>query len=109
MRRGDVVTVAASGDYGKPRPAVIVQTDAFPERHASVVICQLTSELADAPDFRVTVEPKPENGLRVISQVMADKPVTIRRERIGRKIGRLGGPDMARLGVALAFVLGLAD
>lgn len=54
MQRGDLVTVAA-GDYGKPRAAVIVQTDAFPENDASVVVCQLTSELADAPDFRVTV------------------------------------------------------
>lgn len=109
MRRGDLVTVAAAGDYGKPRPAVIVQTDAFPERHASVVVCQLTSELADASDFRVTVDPSPENGLRVTSQVMADKPVTVRRERIGPRIGRLGDRDMARLGAALAFVLGLAD
>ncbi len=109
MRRGDLVTVATAGDYGKPRPAVIVQTDAFPQSHASVVVCQLTSDLVDAPDFRVTVEPKPENGLRLTSQVMADKPVTIRRERIGQKIGRLGNQDMARLGIALAFVLGLAD
>ena len=109
MRRGDLVTVAAAGDYGKPRPAVIVQTDAFPESHASVVVCQLTSDLVDAPDFRVTIEPKPENGLRFKSQVMADKPVTLRRERIGQKIGRLSGPDMARLGTALAFVLGLGD
>jgi mRNA interferase MazF len=109
MQRGDVVTVAATGDYGKPRPAVIVQSDAFPETHASVVICQLTSELADAPDFRVTIEPTRENGLRLRSQAMADKPVTVRRERIGQKIGRLGNQDMARLGIALAFVLGLAD
>ena len=109
MQRGDVVTVAAAGGYGKPRPAVVVQTDAFPENHASVVLCQLTSELADAPDFRVTIEPKPENGLRLKSQVMADKPVTVRRDRIGQKIGRLGNQDMARLGIALAFVFGLAD
>ena len=109
MRRGDLVTVAAAGDYGKPRPAVIVQTDAFPESHASVVVCQLTSELVEAPDFRVTIDPRPENGLPLTSQVMADKPVTVRRERIGEKIGRLGNQDMARLSAALAFVLGLAD
>ncbi len=109
MRRGDVVTVAAAGDYGKPRPAVLVQSDAFPEDHASVVICQLTSELVDAPDFRVTIEPTPENGLPLKSQAMADKPATVRRERVKQKIGRLGNRDMARLGIALAFVLGLAD
>lgn len=109
MRRGDVVTVAAAGDYGKPRPAVIVQTDAFPPEHASVVVCQMTSEIADAPDFRVTVEPLPENGLRIRSQIMADKPVTIRRERVGGKIGQLSAADIARMNAAIAFVMGLAD
>ncbi|MGF6312558.1 mRNA interferase MazF [Bradyrhizobium sp. i1.8.4] len=109
MQRGDVIVVAAAGDYGKPRSAVIVQTDAFPQSHASVVLCQLTSELVDAPDFRVTIESKPDNGLRLRSQVMADKPVTVKRERVGQKIGRLGNQDMARVGIALAFVLGLAD
>jgi mRNA interferase MazF len=109
MRRGDVVTVAASGDYGKPRPAVIVQTDALPGAHASVVICQMTSECSDAPDFRVTIEPTEENGLRVRSQVVADKPVTVRRERVARKVGHLDRKDILRLNIALAFVMGLAD
>jgi mRNA interferase MazF len=109
MRRGDVVVVAASGDYGKPRPAVIVQTDAFPETHASVVICQLTSELVDAPDFRITIDPGEITGLKARSQIMADKPATVRRARIGQAIGRLEDDDLGRLNVALAFVMGLAD
>jgi mRNA interferase MazF len=109
MKRGDVVIVAATGDYGKPRPAVIVQTDAFPETHASVVICQMTSEVVDAADFRVTIDPNEENGLQVRSQVMADKPVTVRRRRIGRSIGRLSNSDLGRVNIALAFVMGLAD
>jgi mRNA interferase MazF len=108
MSRGDLVIVAAPGDYGKPRPAVIVQSDAIPQGHASVVICPMTSELAEA-DFRITIEPEPETGLRLRSQVMADKPVTIRRERIGLRIGRLATADVARLNVALALVMGLAD
>ncbi|HVC56183.1 MAG TPA: type II toxin-antitoxin system PemK/MazF family toxin [Stellaceae bacterium] len=109
MRRGDVVAVAVPGDYGKPRPAVIVQTDALPDGHPSIVVCQMTSRLVDAADFRLTVDPTSENGLRTPSQVMADKPVTVRRERIGQRIGRLGADDMARLNAALAFVMGLAD
>jgi len=109
MKRGDVVTVAATGDYGKPRPAVIVQTDALPAAHASVVVCQMTSDCSEAADFRVTIDPTAKNGLRVTSQVMADKPVTIRRERVGRQVGRLDDKDMARLNTALAFVMGLAD
>jgi mRNA interferase MazF len=109
MKRGDIVVVAAAGDYGKPRPAVIIQTDAFPENHGSVVICQMTSEIVDAPDFRVTIELAAGSGLRARSQVMADKPVTVRRERIGQIIGRLSDGELGRLNVALAFVLGLAD
>lgn len=109
MKRGDVVVVAAAGDYGKPRPAVVVQTDAFPEIHASVVVCQMTSEIVEAPDFRLTIQPSAENGLRARSQIMADKPVTVRRTRIGQPIGRLDDGDVGRLNVALAFVMGLAD
>ncbi len=109
MKRGDVVIVAAAGDYGKPRPAVIVETDAFPEAHASVVVCQMTSEIVDAPDFRVTIDPNAQNGLRVQSQVMVDKPVAVRRERVGQLIGRLNGEEIGRLNIALAFVMGLAD
>ena len=109
MRRGDLVIVAAAGDYGKPRPAVIVQTDAFPTTHASVVICQLTSEVVEAPDFRVTIDPSKSNGLRVRSQIKTDKPVTVRRARVGQPVGRLDDRDVARLNAALAFVMGLAD
>jgi mRNA interferase MazF len=69
----------------------------------------MTSNLIDAPNFRITLEPSDANGLRERSQVMADKPVTVRRERIGQMIGRLTVPDVGRLNVALAFVMGLAD
>jgi mRNA interferase MazF len=104
-----MVTVAVACDYGKLRPAVIVQSDAFPETHASVVVCQMTSELSDAPDFRITIDPSKANGLRTQSQVMADKPVTIRRERVGQIIGHLSADEVRRLNIALAFVMGLAD
>ncbi len=104
-----MVTVAAAGDDGKPRPAVVVQSDAFPETHASVVVCQMTSDVFDAPDFRVTIDPSRANGLRTTSQIMADKPVTVRRERVGQSVGRLEAEDIRRLNAALAFVMGLAD
>lgn len=108
MSRGDVVIVAAPGDYGKPRPAVIVQSDALSGGHASVVVCQMTSELVEA-DFRVTVVPGGETGLNVASQIMVDKPVTVRRARLGTRFGRRSSADIARLNAALAFVMGLAD
>ncbi len=37
MRRGDIVIVAFSGDFGKPRPAVIVQSDYLNDTHATIL------------------------------------------------------------------------
>ena len=69
----------------------------------------MTSDIAEARDFRVTLEPTESNGLLTRSQIMSDKPVTIRRERVGRRIGSLDERDIDRMNVALAFVKGLAD
>ncbi len=109
MKRGDVVTVAASGDYGKPRPAVVVMANGLLEAHPSVILCQLTSTINEFADFRVAVEPSVENGLKVRSDSMTDKPRTVRRHRVGSVIGTLGQEDIQRLNVALAFTLCLSD
>lgn len=74
-----------------------------------MIICQMTSELSDALDFRITIEPSDENGLRAQSQVMVDKPTTVRRDRIRGVIGRLDNDDLRRINVALTLVMGLAD
>lgn len=109
LQRNDVVTVAAPGDFGKPRPAVIIQSDVFPEFHSSVILCPLTSTLANAPEFRVTVVPSEMNGLRLESQIMVDKIVTVRRDRLGEKIGRLSAQEIRLMNMAIAFVTGLSD
>ena len=80
MKRGDLVTIAVSGDYGKPRPALVVQADAF-GLHPSVIVLPLTSEIHDAPLFRVTVGAGKETGLRTAWQIMVDKATTVPRER----------------------------
>ena len=89
MKRGDLVIVSAPGDYGKPRPAVIIQSDIFNETHASILVCLLTSDRQDAPLFRIDVQPTEETGLKVASQIMIDKIVALRRERIVQHIGAL--------------------
>ena len=109
MKRGDVVVVSAPGDYGKPRPAVIVQTDALDESHASVIVCLISSRLVGAPLLRLDVVPSASNGLRRASQVMVDKIVTLRRDRIAQRIGALDKEALGKLNRMLALVLGLGD
>jgi mRNA interferase MazF len=108
MKRGEVWTVAGGPDYArKPRPAVIVQDDAFSDT-ASITICALTTAALSASLARVVIEPSPFNGLRVISQIMADKVTSVSRTKLGRRIGRLSDGDMARLDRVLLVFLGLA-
>jgi len=107
VKRGDLVTVAFAGDYGKPRPALVIQSDLF-EAHPSVTLLPVTSELRETPLFRVRVDPSAENGLRRISQIMVDKPHAVARERVGGVIGRLDDETLLAVNRALAVFLGFA-
>jgi mRNA interferase MazF len=108
VRRGDLVTVSAPRDYGKPRPAVIVQSDWLTATD-SVLVALLTSALVEAPLFRLTIEPSEANGLRTPSQVMIDKIVAIPREKCGSVIGHLTESERIVLNHMLAVVVGIAD
>jgi len=105
--RGDVVTCAPPGEFGKPRPAIVLQSDLFNDTHASVTLCPITSHAVEAPLFRVPVKPSAANGLKKSSQAMADKLTTVRRERIGAIIGQLEADDLARVEGAVLRWLGL--
>ena len=107
MKRGDLVTVALQGDYGKPRPALVIQSDQFPGT-ASVVVLPVTSTLVDAPLLRLTVEPDAGNGLRAPSQIMLDKPMTVKADKICPAFGSLDDMAMVSVSRSLALFLGLA-
>lgn len=107
VSRGDFVLVVASGDYGKPRPALVIQSDLYNDTHHSVTICLVTSTLVDAPLFRILVKPLKRNGLKVVSQVMVDKVQTARRDRIKSVIGAASMAEMRAVDVALRGWLAL--
>ena len=104
VTRGDLVVVSLPGDYGKPRPALIVQSDRFAE-HPSVTVLPITSRLVEAPLLRIGIGP--ERGLERPSQIQIDKPHTPRRERIGAVIGRVDDATLVAVNQALALFLGL--
>ena len=98
--------VSLKGDYGKPRPALIIQSDLFDE-HPSVTLMPVTGELRDTPLFRFRVEPDGSNGLAKPSQVMIDKIQTVARDRLGQPIGRLEDSKMTEVNRLLVLFLGL--
>src|SRR6266536_2772538 len=106
VNRGDLITIALPGDYGKPRPALVVQSDAFSGLD-SVTVLRVTSEVHSLPLTRITVNPTVENGLVKLSQVMIDKAATVPRAKIGQRIGRLRPATMQAINEALARFLSL--
>ena len=106
MKRGDLVTVALQGNYGKPRPGLVVQSNLFSE-HPSISIAPVTGELRATPLFRINVMPDPENSLRKPSQIMADKIQAVQREKDGSPFGQIDPDTMQEVDDALALWFGL--
>jgi mRNA interferase MazF len=107
VRRGALVTVALQGEHGEPRPALVIQSDRFPDT-ATTTVLLVTSKQIDAPLIRLTVEPSPENGLRATSQIMIDKAMTVRTDRLVGALGQLDDTAMLEVNRALALFLGVA-
>ncbi len=108
MRRGDLVVVSPPGNYGKPRPAIVIQSD-WLKATDSVLVTLLTSAVVDAPLYRLRIEPSDANGLKAPSQVMVDKIVSMPREKCGAVIGRIDESEMIALNHMLSVVIGIAD
>jgi mRNA interferase MazF len=106
MRRGDLVTIALLGAYGKPRPALVIQSDLFAE-HPSVTILPVTSELRSMHLFRIPMRPSQENGLQQASEIMVDKAQSVPRDKIGPAFGRASPEDMLAVSRSLAVFLGV--
>lgn len=107
FRRGDLVIAVFSRDYGKPRPAVVVQSDLFNDSHPSIVLCPLTSHLEAAPLFRIRLEASETHGLQHDSEVMLDKVAALDRSRIRQRVGKLSPAQMGRIDRALRIWLDL--
>lgn len=101
------MTIAMQGDFGKPRPALVIQSDKFNE-HATVTVLLVSSTLVDAPLLRVTIQPNETNGLQKPSQAMVDKAMTVKRDKLGEAFGSASDAEMLEIGRCLAVFLGIA-
>jgi mRNA interferase MazF len=106
MKRGDLVPVVLAGAYGKPWPALVIQSDLF-SKHPSITILPVTTELRPIDTFRISVAPSEKNGLRAPSQIMVDKAHTIPRDKAGEAFGKLEARTLAAVNRALVVFLGL--
>ena len=109
MNRGDLVTVALRGEHGKPRPALVIQSDLASNLTSTLTVALLTSTALDIPLIRIPVEPSEKNGLRTRSFVMIDQIFSASPRRFGDVFGRLDDADLLAVNRALALFLGIAN
>jgi len=107
VKRGDVVLAVVPSELGRPRPGVIVQADEFKDL-STVFICPVTSDVQERLPLRPIIEAGPSNGLRLRSQIMTDKMIALRQDRVRQVIGHIDSETSEQLDRALLVVLGLA-
>ena len=100
--------VAIPGSYGKPRPALVVQSDLFSEL-PSVTLLPITSDLRQVTTFRLMLQPNTTNGLRKQSQIMVDKLMTVPVDKVADVIGRLDARQMSEVSRMMAVFLGIFE
>jgi mRNA interferase MazF len=107
VTRGDLYIAAMQGDYGKPRPVLIIQSDNTTSLDSRIV-CPLTTFDEPVAFLRPSIEPAPDNGLQQLSYVMIEKVLTVPMHRFRDRIGQVDAEMMATIGVRLSILLGLA-
>lgn len=109
VKRGDIVLCVIAGDYGKPRPALVIQSDLFNAAHPSVTLLPITSHLIETPLFRIPLKASKANGLKQPSQVMVDKITAVRRDRIRERIGKVSPAMLTKIEESLLRFLGFDE
>ena len=107
MTRGEIFSVVLPKAFGKPRPAVVVQSDVFAGLLGTTIVCPLTTDLGIALSVRPLIRPSPFNGLSRPSQIMIDKVQALPIEKVGTRMGRLTAEEAVLLAQALMIVLSL--
>jgi len=107
LKRGDLVAIAVQGEFGKPRPALVIQANPF-EAHSTVTVLLISSTMVDAPIFRITIQPSLQNGLQKPSQVMVEKAMTVLADKVGVTMGQLDPDSLLAVDRSLAIFLGIA-
>ena len=105
MKRLEIWTASGGPDYAsKPRPVVIIQDERISTE--SVTVCGITSDPAEVPFYRPTIDAGDRTGLREVSRIMVDRITTLPRRKLGRRIGALSASEESELRQAIFLFLG---
>lgn len=109
MKRGDLIIVNLGGNVGKPRPALIIQTNILNENNQllTTIVLPVTSELLNMEIIRYKLEPTIANGLQSTSQIMIDKIMQIEKNKVRKVIGHITKKQLVEIEARLLSILGM--
>lgn len=105
MKRGEIYYIVPPRDFGKQRPAVVIQSSLFLAHAPSVTFCLMTGSIQFVNPVRILVNPTRANGLDQPSLIQIDKIVTVEADRIRNRIGVLTPVQVAAVDAALKLWL----
>jgi mRNA interferase MazF len=108
-KRGEVWLVnwnpARGSEQAGMRPAVVVQNNIGNEKAPTTIVAAVSSSVRVFP-MNVRVDP-PEGGLRQASIVKTSQLLTVAKNRLERKLGKLNKETMDKVNKAIVLSLGL--
>ena len=115
MKRGDVVVVRfphPSGQRGKKRPALVLQSDAYANTVSTVVVAEVTKNLTMRNDpaclfIDVSTAEGQATGLLIDSVVSSLVLVTVYTDTVAQVLGRLSPTLLQKFDDCLKVGLGL--
>ena len=112
IRRGEIYWIdwnpARGSEQAGRRPGLVIQTDianavsAYPV----TIVCAISSKLKGYPSM-VRVNPYEENGLTEVSEVNSAQIMTVQKDRLVNRIGRLSAADVKKVEEKLAYMIGI--
>ena len=108
MNRGDLVLCAdKSGEFtSKPRPVLVLQNSLYIDAKETVIVCPVSSAALDVP-LALVLQPTLENGLKLTSVIRLDLITTVRKVRLGKKLGVVSPVEVMRINEILRDWLNL--
>jgi len=93
----------------KTRPALVIQNDVANRYSPITIVAAITSKFQEPPYPTEVILDPAESGLPLRSAVVLNQIRSVDRQRLGRRMGRVGARTMQRIDRAIRVSLGLID
>jgi len=108
INRGEIWSVLWTGLAGKPRPALVIQSERYRLTDTDI-LALITTSRNEQGELRLPIKADDDNGLLQDSYICLDKLMAIPLTNLGERYGRADDSIMAEIDARLIKVLGIGE